>query len=329
MKKIIYIPLEDIEERYTPMFNNAFKSKCDYYLYPEFEYGTKIEDGEFLDINKTIIFKSKQLTMISELFYKKIIGNGDIFIVGDIFFPGIESIKYMAELQGLNVKVAGFNHAGRSDPDDFVQKLSSWSDSSEKGYHESFDLVFFGSEFHRIRTVNYFNLDQNSTCVTGMIWDSNYINSIYKPSGLKKEDVVVWPHRISKEKGFGDFLKIAKQNPSQKFLITSSGREVNVELPENITYLHNLSKAQYYQILDESKYYLSTAYQETFGYTLQEAIHYGCKVAVPDRACYPEMVSENCLFNNESDIEYCSVSEEYKNCYDGNVYEIIEKVRKL
>jgi glycosyltransferase involved in cell wall biosynthesis len=324
MKKIIYVPLEDMEERYTVMFNNAFKGYCDYYIYPEFNYDTKIETGEFLDVNKTIIFKSKQLQMIGELFYKGEVNDGDIFVISDIFFPGIESIKYMAELQNIEVKVFAFNHAGRADKDDFVQKLGSWADYSEAGYHHICDGIFFGSEFHANRVIDYFSIDESKSHITGMIWNADYINSIHQKSNTPKKDIIVWPHRISKEKGFDEFIEYAKLNQDKNFLITSSGNKVDVELPSNVKYQYNLSKKEYYQVLNESKYYLSNAHQETFGYTLQEAIHYGCKIAVPNRACYGEMVPDVCLFDDIENVNFEKVPLEYVDKYDNNIEQIIK-----
>ena len=234
---IIYLPLEHLEERYTPMFNDAFYKKSDYFLYPEFNYPSNIESGEFLDINKTIIFKSKQLQMISEMFYDKRISDGDVFIVSDIFFPGIESIRYMSELQNIKVFIFGFNHAGRSDPTDFVKKLGFWSDHSERGYHSICDGIFFGSDFHSKRTSDYFKIAPSKCFDTGMIWNSEFVNNIYNNKNKnEKEDFVIWPHRMSEEKGFSDFLKIANNNPDTKYLITSSGRRQNVHLPSNVDY---------------------------------------------------------------------------------------------
>ena len=74
-----------------------------------------------------------------------------------------------------------------------------------------------------------------------------------------------------------------------------------------------------------SKYYLSTAYQETFGYTLREALLYDCRVVVPNALCYPEMLPEECLYER-GDIDtirkYLSddykIDDKYKNLYDNS-----------
>ena len=107
--KIIYIPLEDLPQRYTQMMTNAIYPKVDITLYPKIEIDKQIKRGQFLDIVNTCKFKAAQLQMIAELFNEGKIKNGDAFLIGDIFFPGIEMIKYMAELQEIDVKVYGIN----------------------------------------------------------------------------------------------------------------------------------------------------------------------------------------------------------------------------
>ena len=53
----------------------------------------------------------------------------------------------------------------------------------------------------------------------------------------------------------------------------------------------------------KARWYLSTAYQETFGYTIQEAIFFGCNILVPNRACSPEMVPDKCVYELWEEIE--------------------------
>ena len=66
-KKIIYIPLEELPQRYTQMMNQAIYSKVDMSLYPKIEIDTEIKRGQFLDIVNTCKFKAAQLQMIADL----------------------------------------------------------------------------------------------------------------------------------------------------------------------------------------------------------------------------------------------------------------------
>lgn len=323
---IIYLPLENIEQRYTKMMNASIKPYVDVYLYPEFNLPEVIEKGEFLDINKTSIFKAKQLEMVARMFYENKIKDGDHFLIGDIFFPGIETIKYMSELQNIKVTVSGFNYAGRADETDFVQSLNEWADYSENGYHEICDIVFVGSDTHKKNVEEYFNSNAK-IITTGYIWSRDYVKSVYDVKN-DKEDYIIFPHRLSKEKGIDEFIEYANKNKDKKFVVTSSGNKKDIELPNNVKYLYNLTKKEYYEILSKAKYYLSFAYQETFGYTLQEAIHFGCQVAVPNRACYSEFVPKECLFNN-LEVEFNCVDYSYTEKHNNNVLKVINEIKKL
>jgi len=303
MSKLIYIPLEELEQRYTPMMNAALRPHIDIELYPEGYDAGHIEVGEFLDVNKTCYFKALQLKMIAELFHWGVVESGDRFLIGDLFFPGIEMIRYMADLQGIDVKLFGFNYAGRSDPADFVQSLGAWADTSELGYHRLCDAVFVGSEFHAEQILKHFGPSLvPDLCVTGYVWDRAWVESVHAQGTEKKEPFVIWPHRICSEKGWGDLCRYAERT-EKRIVVTSCGPLTPRPAPSNVEFRGDLTKAEYYTILDRAQWYLSTAYQETFGYTIQEAIHYRCAILAPDRASYPEMLPTTSLYRDIEEID--------------------------
>jgi len=306
--KIIYIPLEELPQRYTQMMNSAIYPKVDISLYPKTEIDTEIKRGQFLDIVNTCKFKAAQLGMIADLFNENKVENGDVFLIGDIFFPGIEMIKYMAELLGIDVKVYGINYAGRADKTDFVQKLSGWADASETGYHLICDGIFVGSEDHKNNVCEYFGLNTATVHTTGLVWDLDYMHQFErdlrnKLGDIQKEDFVIWPHRWCEEKGIDELLYFAK-NTKKKIVITSSGPKKDLgKLPKNIEYRYGLTKLEYFELMAKARWYLSTAYQETFGYTIQEAIFFDCNILVPNRACCPEMVPDENVYHDIKNVD--------------------------
>jgi glycosyltransferase involved in cell wall biosynthesis len=305
MSKIIYVALENLPQRYTEMMNEAIYPLVDKVIYPKIEMDSQIKRGQFLDIVNTCKFKAAQLQMIADMFNNGEVEDGDSFFIGDIFFPGIEMIKYMAELQGMKVKVFGINYAGRADSTDFVQQLGHWADFSEAGYHEICDGIFVGSEDHKRNVCEYFGIPGKKVYVTGYVWDLSYMQKYKDQIGeVEKEDYVIWPHRFSKEKGIDELLQYAKTT-DKRIVITSSGprKDLGVTLPANVDYRFNLTKFEYFTLMAKAKWYLSTAYQETFGFTIQEAIFFGCNILVPNRACCPEMVPEKCVYEGVSQID--------------------------
>ena len=334
MSKIIYLPLEELPQRYTGMMNAAIYPKVDISLYPKIEIDTEIKRGQFLDIVNTCKFKAAQLQMVADLFNEGKVENGDAFLIGDIFFPGIEMIKYMSELLGLDVKVYGINYAGRADKTDFVQQLSHWADTSEAGYHFICDGIFVGSEDHKNNVVNFFGLNTATVHTTGLVWDLNYMQTFKEQIGnVQKEDFVIWPHRWCEEKGIHELIEFAK-NTKKKIVITSSGPKKDLgKLPKNIEYRHGLTKGEYFELMAKARWYLSNAYQETFGYTIQEAIFFGCNILVPNRACCPEMVPSRNVYHSVSEIETKFNSEDltvpygWTSKWDNNAQDMIDLIK--
>lgn len=300
---LYYIPIETMEQRYTKMMNEVISPLVDKVIYPEFDYSGTIEKGQFLDINKTSIFKAKQLQMIAEMFYKWEVKDWDKFLVADIFFPGIESIRYMADLQDIHVEIFWYNHAGRADPTDFVQKLWKWSDICEEWYMSICDYVFVWSNYHKDLITKYRpNLNENRILVYWPAWDLDWVENVHSNKNLVKEDFIIMPQRVAPEKWLKEFIEFAK-NTDKKIIVTSSWNRAEwVEFPSNVEYKTNLTKREYYELLWKAKWYVSFAYQETFWYTLQEAIYYRCNILVPNRVCYPEMVPEQNLYNNTQEL---------------------------
>jgi glycosyltransferase involved in cell wall biosynthesis len=307
MSKIIFIPIEKLPARYTEMMYESvqrYLTGADLIVYPNVDIDTQIKRGQFLDIVNTCKFKSAQLQEIATLFNDGKIHDGDVFLVGDIFFPGIESIRYMAELLNIKVKIYGINYAGRADSTDFVQNLSKWADASELGYHLICDGIFVGSEDHKRNVVSYFNIPEETVHVTGLIWDLDYMNKFKEMIGnVEKEDFIIWPHRWCNEKGIDELRKFAEYS-NKKIIVTSSGPVKDVgPVPSNIEFKFNLTKLSYFRLMAKARWYLSTGFQETFGFTLQEAILFNCNILVPDRACYAEMVPDICIYNDISEID--------------------------
>jgi hypothetical protein len=85
-----------------------------------------------------------------------------------------------------------------------------------------------------------------------------------------KEIDVIFPHRLSNDKGLSDFIEIVKSLPDVKFAITSFNE---IEDNEDIKILQQLKNCSYFigqdddhhiQTLQKSKIVLSCAYQENF-----------------------------------------------------------------
>lgn len=300
MSRVFYLPLEEMPARYSRMMNGALAPLVDRVLYPEGFESVEIANGEFLDVSRTIQFKAAQMGMVAEMFTKGEVHDGDCFLLADLFHPGMEAIKYMAELLNVKVRVGGFNYAGRADPTDFVQRLGQWADSSEQGYHYAADVIFVGSKFHRAQVMDKFNLSPCKVKVTGYVWDTDFVKARMARDVTRLPAQVAWPHRPCEEKGWFELCLIAESCPHLIFVVTSSGaaRALPSSLPSNVVYRYGLTKEQYYQTLQASWLFLSTAKQETFGYAMHEASVCGCAILAPRRACYAEFLPVDSLYEH-------------------------------
>lgn len=327
---IHFLPIENLKERYTQMMNDIMFPLFDYVYYPDIEQ-QEITKGQFLDIEGTIAFKTKQLNMVVDAFKEGKVRSGDKFFVADIFYPGIESLKYMAELQDLDIEIIGYNHAGRADEYDFIRKLGIWSDSAEQTYLMVCDRICVGSEFHKKLICEYFNIPPSKVYVTGCVWSNNYAWGLYPHYEPKKEQVI-FPHRLSEEKGINEFIQIVEGLPDTKFIITSSKKnEKLIPLPKNVETHIGITKSEYYKLLSQSRVYLSCAYQETFGYTLREALLYKCIPVVPDRASYKEYVPNENRYTNVDDAirlvkDATDIDTNYRDINDNNVEKIMKVI---
>lgn len=294
---LVWLPLEKLDKRYTNQtrrwykreFSNVFNLK----IVEGEELTKKIESGSFLDAYGTNYYKYTQLAKISKMFREGKIKNGDIFFIDDLWMAGIEGLRYMEKMgKNLKIRIYGVMHAGSWTPsDDVATKLGKqkWCKEYERSIFEMVDGVFVGSKFHKGQIEEYFGTKfDNKITVTGLpFYPSEILKSTHVPTWNKKSNIVIFPHRLHKEKHPELFDKMVKKwkkkYPDWKFIKT-------MEL--------NLGKKQYLNLLAKSKIMVSYAEQENFGFATLEASTLGCKLVIPNRVVYPEFYPKECLYDN-------------------------------
>lgn len=273
------IPIEALPDRYSADWNQWFQT---YYetnkikwtrIYP-LPLSNKIKHGAFLDAIVTNHFKSKQLTMICDLFHQNKVKDGDAFLFHDMWFPGIEMLAYIRSMLNINFKIYGLLHAGTYDVyDRLTQKgMKDWGQFSEKAWTTLVDGIFVATMFHEKLLKETRQVQADKIHVTGFpIYD-------LRVPKVPKENIVVFPHRldIEKQPHLFDLLqfRIGHQYPGWSFLKT---KDVCT------------TKEEYYNLLAKSKIAVSFALQETWGIAMQEAVILGCIPIVPSRLSYLEM----------------------------------------
>lgn len=325
---IFLIPLEPLSERYTEswyrhipeVFRDRF-AQDNVVLIDGSALNDFVDVGTFLDLNSSAHYKSEQLKQIAHLFHKRIVNDGDIFFVFDIQFPGIETIRLLADLQGIKIRLFGFCHASSYTFEDFMSPAGSYLQYFELGWLASFDLIFVGTEYHK-RAIIERRIDplvvseadrkkmSNKIVVTGNpLFLSDY-ELIDKRVPKKKQLIISnrfdWEKRPNLSLDFCYLLK--RRVPDLRIVVTTSRPEFKsnkkwlVEMArcmekDGIIEIHDgLTKKEYHTLLAESKIFLTNTIEENFGYCLIEAILHNTYPIAENKYSHPELLMNDRWF---------------------------------
>jgi len=296
--------------------------------------------GAFLNFGGTNIYKADQVAQLGRLFCAGSIKAGDHFIFTDAWHPGIVNLKYMSELLGIPVTTHGLWHAGSYDPQDFLGRLvgnKPWVRHAEKSFFHAFDHNYFATNFHiEMFVTNLLNdyptenpwLEEDLADIvagadsrfvrTG--WPMEYFQDTLAPyKGMKKRDMILFPHRIAPEKQVEIFRDLAQYLPQYEFVVCQD---------------QTLTKHEYHTLLGEAKLVFSANLQETLGISWYEGAVVDAIPMVPDRLSYSEMAFDTFKYPSEWTENYqaydscrpaiCNKIMQYMNHYE----QFVPQVRK-
>jgi glycosyltransferase involved in cell wall biosynthesis len=235
--------------------------------------------GAFLNFGGTNMYKAKQVYHLSYLFTKGHIKAGDHIVFTDAWHPGIINVKYMSELLNIPVVTHGLWHAGSYDPNDFLGRLvgdKPWIRHAEQSFIASFDHNWLATAAHFDLMRKTYDIFLNPTFDrTG--WPMEYTQDMIAPKlWAKKENIIVFPHRIAPEKRLDLFQELAAR-PELKHYQFCVAMDMN------------LTKTEYHELLQRAKFAVSFADQETLGISMYESACAGACPIVPNRLSYTEM----------------------------------------
>lgn len=288
---LYYIPLEQYKTRYTAdwvyQFENEFKkSKIKFKTILTDSISNEVSEQGVLSGAGTGFYKCGQLKEILKLIYSGKIKNEDIIFFADLWFPGIENLFYCRNLLNLNFKICGIVHAGTYDPYDFTVRtgMKRWGRYMERAIFNEADRIYVATRFHKSLILRNFkdlkNLNKK-IFVSGLPFYAEELWNKY--GGVQKQDIVVFPHRIAPEKHPEIFEQLSKRYANLKFVKTIEASK---------------SRDEYFNLMSRSKYMVSFAEQETFGYSTLEAMALGCRVFVPNKLSYKETVPKRYRYDS-------------------------------
>lgn len=297
---VYIIDLESVETRYTSQWKhtlpNAIRKvnkNVEVISGPE-DIPSATTPGAFLNFGGTNIYKSRQTEEISRLFTSGKIKAYDHFLFTDAWHPGIINLKYMSELLSIPVKIHALWHAGSYDPQDFLGRLignKPWVRHAEKAFFDAIDHNYFATEFHvklffdellhdGLASENpWYEEDWQERYNSGKIvrtgYPMEYFQDIFAQyQGMKKKNIILFPHRLAPEKQVNIFRDLKKCLPQYEFIVCQD---------------QQLTKNEYHNLLGEAKIVFSANLQETLGISCYEGCVLNAIPMVPDRLSYKEM----------------------------------------
>jgi glycosyltransferase involved in cell wall biosynthesis len=299
-----YLPLEHLEKRYTKLMDrqlvDAFQAKNVEYtrVYPEVLPG-EIEVGAFLDAAGTSYFKAGQLKAIARAFKEGLVKDGDKFFFSDLWFPGIESLPYMAFFYKIDIEIYGVLHAGSWTPTDFVAQMGPWTTYFEAGLMNIVTKAFIGSYFHRQQIMERLSGISEKLIVTGLPFSKEDVLAMAELTEPRpwseREDLVIFAGRLDDEKQPWRFDRLEQ-------LLKTDPKYANVKFVK--TYELELDKFEYLDLLSRAKVIFSAALQENYGYAALEAVALGVQPVLPNWVVYPEFYSrKNIYVTDEQAVE--------------------------
>ena len=323
MQRLFYVPIEPLVERYTESWYRnipiAFRDAgYDVVTIDGVALENEVKVGTFLDINSTVHYKSVQLQRIAELFHSGRVPAGSVFFFGDVEFWGVESVRLLSQMNNVPIKLTGFLHAASYTEGDAFAVAAPYQRFTEVGWIAAFDLVFVGSEYHklavterRLRPARMLELADRIHVTGNPLFRDDYP----KLDVLRNAAQVILPNRFDAEKNPGASLRIAervKEAVPESRIVITTGRSTfrgtdstaiayaeKLRDAGTIEILAGLSKSDYHSELARSSVILSTSPEENYGYCIAEALIHGCKPVLANCASHPEFPAF--LFDTEDD----------------------------
>ena len=318
MRKLFYMGLESYEARYTLQLTEWNRRVFDRRgLDVVYVPGSTIDDtksisvGQVLDAHGRSYFSMSQMMNLVQMMRNGEVTNEDVIYFEDMFQPGIESLPYIMDQIPAEQRPAVYVRclAQAIDPDDFVHVwgMAKWMGLYEKMVNEFVTGVLATNEemvaHMRIAgwTAPIYNVSGLAFGKEEVLERIGGVANI-RPFAARKRRVG-FAARFDQEKQPGFYMDLAERfqenNTDVTFAIFSGGplRSNNPEYvarardlaAKGLLEIHeNLTKNEYYALVNDSRVLFNCALQDWVSNTVSEADTLGCNVLYPAYRSFPE-----------------------------------------
>ena len=318
MRKLFYMALESYEARYTLQLTEwnrrVFERRgLDVVYVP----GTTIDNsqsisvGQVLDAHGRSYFAMSQMMNLVQMMRNGEVTGEDVVYFEDMFQPGIESLPYIMDQIPAKMRPRIWVRclAQAIDPDDFVHVwgMARWMSTYEAMVNEFVTGVLASNEemVAHMRIANWRAPIYN---ISGLAFGKEEVlERIGGADNIRpfdqRQQRVGFAARFDQEKQPGFFMDLVEQyqktHPDVKFAIFSGGPlrsnnpnyvdRARTMFEDGVLEIHeNLTKNEYYALLNDSRVLFNCALQDWVSNTVSEADTLGCNVLYPAYRSFPE-----------------------------------------
>ena len=304
--------LEPYEGRYTLQLTDWTtavydRRGIDYVIVPgnTIDNTKSISVGQVLDAHGRSYFGMSQMMNLVQMMRNGEVTGEDVVFFEDMFQPGIESLPYIMDQipaeQRPRVYVRCLAHA--IDPDDFVHVwgMAKWMGLYEKMVNEFATVLATNEEM--VSHMRIAGWEAPIYNISGLSFGKAEVQSrvdTIKP-WVGRKNRIVFAARFDQEKQPNFFMDIVEEMGGfgVEFVICQGGplrsnnpayieRARELESKGKLTIAENLSKNEYYDIVNDSRVLFNCALQDWVSNTVSEADALGCNVVYPAYRSFPE-----------------------------------------
>ena len=317
MRKLFYMGLESYESRYTLQLTEWNRRVFDRRgLDVVYVPGTTIDNtksisvGQVLDAHGRSYFAMSQMMNLVQSMRNGDVTSEDVIYFEDMFQPGIESLPYIIDQVSENLKPRIFVRclAQAIDPDDFVHvwNMSGWMSTYERMVNQIPNLTVLATNEEMVAHMRIAGWTAPIYNISGLAFGKQEVlervdNKI--KSFKDRTNRVGFAARFDQEKQPDFFMDLAERVHTSafkcEFAVFSGGplrsnnekylvRARKLEAEGKLKIYENLTKNDYYNLLNDTKILFNCALQDWVSNTVSEADTLGCNVLYPAYRSFPE-----------------------------------------